>query len=67
MEMNIDTNGKNLVNTDVNEFEPGRIVTTHTYDDGTILKFEMNGGDVNVKSNKKLELQPDGETVKIID
>ena len=66
MEMEILTEGRKLVKTDVKEFEPGKITTVQEYDDGTIIEFHQVAEEVTVSCNKTLQLQADGKTLKIL-
>jgi hypothetical protein len=66
MEMNILLEGRKLVRTEVIEQTPTKIITISEYDDGTVLKFHQEAGDIKVDCNKLLVIESDG-TVKIRD
>lgn len=66
MEYNIDLEGRKLVNFETKKLSPTNIVSISTYDDGTIIELQQNTEKINVKSNKKLIVQSDGVTVKIV-
>ncbi|NIK11204.1 hypothetical protein [Alkalibacillus almallahensis] len=67
MKMNILPEGRKLVNSKIHESKPGKLISSSEYDDGTIIKYHQEGGNIKIDCNKTLELQEDGETVKIID
>lgn len=65
MEMVLELDGRTLVETEVLEMKPERVVSVSKYDDGTWIKFIQDAGKISMDSNKTLELQADGKTLKI--
>ncbi len=63
----IKADGRTLVDQNTKNLPNDNSVQTLKYDDGTVLRITVNGGDVNVECNKKIEMLPDGYTVKILD
>lgn len=59
--------GRKVIKKSVDEFAPDQTVSTVEYDDGTVVKMTITGGDIEVACNKTLEIQPDGQTAKMID
>ncbi|KON88919.1 hypothetical protein AF332_20395 [Sporosarcina globispora] len=66
-EMNIDLEGRERTSFEVLEHTPEKVVSVTEFNDGTILKFEIVAGDINVSCNKSLVVQEDGKTIKIVD
>ena len=64
--MNIVLEGRKLVNTVIKEQSAERIITTSIYDDGTEITYNQSADGVDVSSNRTLQVQEDGKTVKII-
>lgn len=67
MEMTLEVGNRKVVETIVKDLTPGKIISSTVYDDGTEITFHQTADTVNVSSNKKLEIQADGKTIKIID
>jgi|GEM_PF-6884505 len=65
-EINIDLEGRQLVNTIIKEQTASKIVSTSIYNDGTEITYIQEAGEVSVSSNKTLQVQPDGKTIKLI-
>ncbi|TYS46779.1 hypothetical protein [Bacillus infantis] len=65
MEWVLDLDGRTLVESEALEMKPERVVSVSKYDDGTWIKFIHEAGKVRMESNKTLELQADGRTLKI--
>lgn len=64
-EMKIDLEGRILIREDVKEQTADQIISTSVYDDGTEITFVQKADVISVSSNKELEVQSDGFTIKI--
>lgn len=62
----IDLEGRQLVDTIVNEQTPSKIIRTSIYNDGTEVTTIHEAGEVSVSSNRTIQIQPDGKTVKLV-
>lgn len=65
-EMKIDLEGRQLVETIIKEQTPSKTVSTSIYTDGTEITYINEAGEVSVSSNRTLQIQSDGKTVKLI-
>ena len=65
-EVQIDLEGRQLVNKIIKEQTATRIVTLDVYNDGTEVEYIHEAGDVSISSNRTLGIQPDGKTVKLV-
>lgn len=65
-EVQIDLEGRQLVNKIIKEQTATRIVTLDVYNDGTEVEYIHEAGDVSISSNRTLVIQPDGKTVKLV-
>ncbi|WP_050180658.1 hypothetical protein [Domibacillus robiginosus] len=59
--------GRKVIKKSVDEFAPDQTVSTIEYDDGTIVTMTVTDGDIKIACNKQLDIQPDGQTAKMIE
>jgi len=65
-EMNIDLEGRKLVKAIIKEQTAERIVQTSVYDDGSEVTFVQTAEGIDISSNRTLQVQADGKTIKLV-
>lgn len=65
-EMKIDLEGRQLVETIIKEQTPSKTVSTSVYNDDTEITFIQEAEEVSISSNRTIQVQPDGKTIKLI-